>query len=121
MRSYDLKGQLKHPGSVYRKVPPSFLFSEHLWVTKSLHVWQFAIIIEKRNGERWFAAMSKGFIAKASIIIESAVVQVWDALTNPAVIRQYMFGTNVVSDWEEGSPIVWKGEWRKERCMRIRG
>ena len=56
--------------------------------------------------------MSKGFIAKASIIIESTVVQVWDALTNPAVIRQYMFGTNVVSDWEEGSPIVWKGEWQ---------
>ncbi len=23
-----------------------------------------------------------------------------------------MFGTNVVSDWQEGSPIVWKGEWQ---------
>jgi len=23
-----------------------------------------------------------------------------------------MFGTNVISDWEEGSPIVWKGEWQ---------
>jgi hypothetical protein len=23
-----------------------------------------------------------------------------------------MFGTNVVSDWHEGSPIVWKGEWQ---------
>jgi len=22
-----------------------------------------------------------------------------------------MFGTNAVSDWKEGSPIVWKGEW----------
>ncbi len=25
---------------------------------------------------------------------------------------QYLFGTNVVSEWKEGSPIVWKGEWR---------
>jgi len=23
-----------------------------------------------------------------------------------------MFGTNVVSDWREGSPIIWKGEWQ---------
>jgi hypothetical protein len=27
------------------------------------------------------------------------------------MIKQYMFGTNAVSDWEEGAPIVWKGEW----------
>ena len=31
---------------------------------------------------------------------------------NPETIKQYMFGTNVVSDWKEGSPIVWKGEWQ---------
>ncbi len=31
---------------------------------------------------------------------------------NPEAIQQYMFGTNVVSDWREGSPIVWKGEWQ---------
>ena len=36
----------------------------------------------------------------------------WDALTNPDQIRKYMFGTNVVSDWQVGSPIVWKGEWQ---------
>ena len=23
-----------------------------------------------------------------------------------------MFGTNVVSDWKEGRPIVWRGEWQ---------
>ena len=23
-----------------------------------------------------------------------------------------MFGTNVVSEWKEGSTIVWKGEWQ---------
>ena len=34
---------------------------------------------------------------------------------NPSVIRQYMFGTNVVSDWKEGSHIVWKGEWEGKK------
>ena len=56
--------------------------------------------------------MNKSLIAKASIIINAPVAKVWEALTNPKIIKQYMFGTNVVSDWEIGSSIVWKGEWQ---------
>ena len=56
--------------------------------------------------------MNKGLIANASIFISATAAKVWNALTNPELIRQYMFGTNVVSDWREGSPIVWKGEWQ---------
>jgi uncharacterized protein YndB with AHSA1/START domain len=56
--------------------------------------------------------MSNDLIAKASTIINAPTERVWDALVNPAAIKQYMFGTNVVSDWREGSPIVWKGEWQ---------
>ncbi len=26
-----------------------------------------------------------------------------------------MFGTNVISDWKQGSPIVWKGEWQGKK------
>ena len=36
----------------------------------------------------------------------------WDALVDPEAIRRYMFGTIVISDWTEGSPIVWRGEWK---------
>lgn len=56
--------------------------------------------------------MNKQLIAKASITINAPIAKVWDALVNPEMIKQYMFGTNVVSDWREGSPIVWKGEWQ---------
>jgi len=56
--------------------------------------------------------MEKTFIAKASTTINAPKAKVWDALVNPEAIKQYMFGTNVVSDWREGSPIVWKGEWQ---------
>ena len=55
--------------------------------------------------------MNKGLIAKASITINVPVAKVWYALINPDKIKQYMFGTNAVSDWKEGSLIVWKGEW----------
>jgi uncharacterized protein YndB with AHSA1/START domain len=51
-------------------------------------------------------------IATSSITIAAPVEKVWDALVTPADIKQYMFGTTVVSDWREGSPIVWKGEWQ---------
>jgi uncharacterized protein YndB with AHSA1/START domain len=51
-------------------------------------------------------------IASSSITIDAPVAQVWDALVNPAAIKQYMFGTNVISDWKKGSAIVWKGEWK---------
>ena len=56
--------------------------------------------------------MNKGLIAKASISINAPADKVWNALTNPEVIKQYMFGTTAISDWKEGSPIVWKGEWQ---------
>jgi uncharacterized protein YndB with AHSA1/START domain len=45
-------------------------------------------------------------------MISAPISKVWDALTNPDIIKQYMFGTTVVSDWREGSSIVWKGEWQ---------
>jgi len=61
--------------------------------------------------------MNKGLIAKASISINAPVDKIWDALTNPELIRQYMFGTNVISDWKEGSPIIWKGEWEGNKYV----
>jgi len=55
--------------------------------------------------------MKNTFIAKSAIKINASVDKVWDALVNPDKIKQYMFGTNAVSDWKEDSSIVWKGEW----------
>jgi uncharacterized protein YndB with AHSA1/START domain len=56
--------------------------------------------------------MDKKLIAKTSETIDAPAKKVWNALVDPTAIKQYMFGTNVVSDWQEGSPIVWKGEWQ---------
>jgi uncharacterized protein YndB with AHSA1/START domain len=51
-------------------------------------------------------------VATVSISIAAPNNKVWDALVNPEAIRQYFFGTTVVSDWHLGSPIVWKGDWQ---------
>lgn len=58
------------------------------------------------------ANSEKGFVAHASTTINSPVSRVWHALTDPDMIAQYMFGTNVVTDWQEGSRIAWQGEWQ---------
>lgn len=55
--------------------------------------------------------MSDNLVATASRTIPAAPTQVWQALVDPALIKQYMFGTDVVTDWVEGGPIRWKGVW----------
>ena len=50
-------------------------------------------------------------VATAEIEIDAAPKQVWAALTDPEQIKEYMFGSQVETDWKEGSPIVWKGEY----------
>jgi uncharacterized protein YndB with AHSA1/START domain len=55
--------------------------------------------------------MSDQLIAHATIIVDVPAAKVWEALIKPEMIKQYMFGTNVVSDWKAGSEITWKGVW----------
>jgi uncharacterized protein YndB with AHSA1/START domain len=50
-------------------------------------------------------------IAKAETTISATADKVWNALTDAEMIKKYMFGTTVISDWQEGSKIIWKGEW----------
>ncbi len=56
--------------------------------------------------------MGTGLIARASVTVNAPRERVWTALVSPEAIKQYMFGTDVVSEWREGSRIVWKGEWQ---------
>lgn len=48
---------------------------------------------------------------RTSIIINASADKVWEALTTPEIIKEYFFGTDAVSDWKVGSPIIFKGEW----------
>ncbi|MEO8589142.1 MAG: SRPBCC family protein [Flavobacteriales bacterium] len=58
--------------------------------------------------------MDNGIIAKATAIIHEPIERVWEALVDPEQIARYMMGTQVTSDWKEGSPIAWKGEWNNK-------
>ena len=43
------------------------------------------------------------------IEINASPETVWEVLTKPEFTRQYMFGCDAISDWKEGSPLIWKG------------
>ena len=55
--------------------------------------------------------MNKKYTAKATTTINAPTSKVWQALVNPEIIKQYLFNTEVISDWKAGSPITYKGEW----------
>ena len=55
--------------------------------------------------------MNNKFTAKATTNINAPASKVWDALTKPDLIKQYLFGTEVRTNWKVGSPITYKGEW----------
>jgi uncharacterized protein YndB with AHSA1/START domain len=56
--------------------------------------------------------MDQNLIAETSININGPCEKIWNALVTPDSIKQYMFGTNVISNWHAGDPIIWKGEWQ---------
>jgi uncharacterized protein YndB with AHSA1/START domain len=39
------------------------------------------------------------------------VSAVWKALTDSAIIKRFMWGTNATSDWKKGSPLIFEGEY----------
>jgi uncharacterized protein YndB with AHSA1/START domain len=55
--------------------------------------------------------MNETFIATATITINTPASKVWEALTTPDLIKQYLFGTTVTTDWRVGSPISYEGVW----------
>jgi uncharacterized protein YndB with AHSA1/START domain len=51
-------------------------------------------------------------LAQATISVNAPILKVWEALTNPDLIKQYLFGTTVTTDWKVGSPIIYNGQWQ---------
>jgi uncharacterized protein YndB with AHSA1/START domain len=55
--------------------------------------------------------MNKNLKVSKSIEIKASPAEVWDALVNPEKIKVYLFGTETITDWQIGSPIIFQGEY----------
>ena len=52
------------------------------------------------------------YTATSSTTVMADPATVWTALTDPELVSKAFFGANVDSDWHEGSPITFEGEWQ---------
>ncbi|MEZ2391987.1 SRPBCC domain-containing protein [bacterium RCC_150] len=56
--------------------------------------------------------MTGNFLASSSTTINASAGRVWSVLTDPEAIKEFMFGTEVATDWIVGRPITWRGNWK---------
>lgn len=59
--------------------------------------------------------MATDILVTSSIHIDASPAVVWDALTNPEMVKKYFFGTELETDWIVGSPVVFTGEWEGQK------
>jgi uncharacterized protein YndB with AHSA1/START domain len=58
---------------------------------------------------------------KNTITINAPASKVWNALVNPQETKKYMFGCQTVSDWKEGSELIWRGELEGKPIDYVQG
>ena len=65
--------------------------------------------------------MSQPLIVKNTISIQAPASKVWDALVNPEQTKKYMFGCEALSNWQPGSPLIWKGTFNGVEMVAVKG
>src|SRR5216683_1166293 len=47
----------------------------------------------------------------STVVIKAPVQKVWDALTMPEFVKQWQYGSDLITDWKPGSDIRFRTEW----------
>ena len=55
--------------------------------------------------------MRHDLIVSKSITINTSPEKVWHALITPNIIKEYLYGTETITDWKLGSDIIFQGEY----------
>lgn len=55
--------------------------------------------------------MPENYVATSATTIDATPARVWEVITDPAAVKEFMFGATLETDWKVGSPIIWQGEW----------
>lgn len=61
------------------------------------------------------SSIDSSLLVKKTIKINTDSSKVWNALTNPKIIKKYLFDTNVKSDWKTGSKISFEGSYQGKK------
>jgi uncharacterized protein YndB with AHSA1/START domain len=55
--------------------------------------------------------MDHTLIVSKSVDVNADPSKIWKALTNPEIIKEYLFGTETITNWKVGSEITFQGEY----------
>jgi uncharacterized protein YndB with AHSA1/START domain len=55
--------------------------------------------------------MQTGHLSYYATTIKAPIEKVWEALTTPELVKEYFFGSNLITSWKVGSPILFTGEY----------
>jgi uncharacterized protein YndB with AHSA1/START domain len=47
--------------------------------------------------------------------------EVWEALTNPEITKQYFYGCEAISEWQVGSPLIFKFKSDEHETIPVKG
>ncbi len=47
----------------------------------------------------------------STVTLHASVSAVWNAVTDPVLVKQWQFGSDLVTDWKVGSSIRFHNEW----------
>jgi len=59
--------------------------------------------------------MKNDLTVRKTVKINADASKVWNAITNPKMIKKYLFGTKVSTDWKVGSEISFQGNWQGKK------
>ena len=63
--------------------------------------------------------MSHDLEVAQSINIHTSAENVWAALTDPAIIKEYLFRIQTITDWKPGREIIFQGEYKGQAYKDI--
>ena len=47
----------------------------------------------------------------STIFVKAPIQKVWDALTKPEFVKQWQYGSDILTDWTVGNDIRFRTEW----------
>jgi len=65
--------------------------------------------------------MSDKLVVEKSVKLNADISKVWEALTNPEITNKYFFNCEAISDWQVGSPIIFKFTSDGKEVIPVKG
>ena len=56
--------------------------------------------------------MDTSLAVEKSVLINASRPKIWKTLTDPSLIKEYLYGTETITDWKVGSDLIFEGEWQ---------